>query len=77
MTSRCDPADAGYAASMTETTVKPFAVVTGASSGIGLELARQFADHGFDLLVCAEDAGLAGAAARLAAAGRYSRCRRT
>jgi short-subunit dehydrogenase len=54
---------------MTETTVKPFAVVTGASSGIGLELARQFADHGFDLLVCAEDAGLAGAAARLAAAG--------
>jgi short-subunit dehydrogenase len=30
---------------------KPFAVVTGASSGIGLELARQFAQHGFDLLV--------------------------
>ncbi|WP_149181920.1 SDR family oxidoreductase [Streptomyces sp. TRM49041] len=34
---------------------KPLAVVTGASSGIGWELARQFAGHGFDLVVCAED----------------------
>ncbi len=32
---------------------RPLAVVTGASSGIGLELARQFAQHGFDLLVTA------------------------
>jgi short-subunit dehydrogenase len=31
------------------------AVVTGASSGIGLALARQFAQHGFDLVVAAED----------------------
>ncbi len=30
------------------------AVVTGASSGIGLELARQFAEHGFDLVVAAD-----------------------
>jgi uncharacterized protein len=30
---------------------RKFAVVTGASSGIGLELARVFADNGFDLLV--------------------------
>jgi short-subunit dehydrogenase len=30
---------------------KNFAVVTGASSGIGLELARVFAEKGFDLLV--------------------------
>jgi uncharacterized protein len=37
---------------------RPFAVVTGASSGIGYELARQFADHGFDLLVAAEDADI-------------------
>lgn len=28
-----------------------FAVVTGASSGIGLELAKQFGTHGFDLLI--------------------------
>jgi uncharacterized protein len=34
---------------------KPFAVVTGASTGIGLELAKQFADHGFDLLVTANE----------------------
>jgi uncharacterized protein len=33
-----------------------FAVVTGASSGIGLELARQCVLNGFEVLVCAEDA---------------------
>lgn len=32
---------------------RPFAVVTGASSGIGYELAKQFAQNGFDLLVTA------------------------
>lgn len=32
-----------------------FAVVTGASSGIGFELARQFARNGFDLMIVAED----------------------
>lgn len=31
------------------------ALITGASSGIGFELARQFADHGYDLVVAAED----------------------
>ena len=41
---------------MTET--KPLAMVTGASSGIGFELAKQFAQRGFDLVVNAEDAGL-------------------
>ena len=40
---------------------RPLAVVTGASSGIGRELARQFAEHGFDLLITAEDAELAEA----------------
>jgi short-subunit dehydrogenase len=43
----------------------PLAVVTGASSGIGLELARQFADHGYDVLVVAEDSELDSAAAEL------------
>jgi len=40
-------------------------VVTGASSGIGLELASEFARHGFDLLITAEDQGLSKASARL------------
>jgi uncharacterized protein len=44
---------------------RPLALVTGASSGIGLELARQFAAGGFDLVVAAEDAELAAAAASL------------
>ncbi|HVV85585.1 MAG TPA: SDR family NAD(P)-dependent oxidoreductase [Kofleriaceae bacterium] len=43
-----------------------FAVVTGASSGIGYELAKQCAEHGFDLLVCAEDDGISEAARSLA-----------
>jgi uncharacterized protein len=38
-----------------------FAVVTGASSGIGYHLARVFAQNGFDLLVTSEDAKLADA----------------
>lgn len=37
-----------------ETSAKPLAVVTGASSGIGYELAKQFAQHGFDLVIAAE-----------------------
>src|SRR3954471_3913020 len=52
---------------MTET--KPLALVTGASSGIGLELAKQFARHGFDLIVNAEDAGLEKAAMLIRAEG--------
>src|SRR3954470_6208930 len=44
---------------------RPLAVITCASSGIGLELARQFAEHGFDLLIAAEDPGIQDAAAAL------------
>jgi short-subunit dehydrogenase len=50
---------------MTTTTDREFAVVTGASSGIGFELARQFAEHGYDLMVVAEDAGIEDAAQSL------------
>jgi short-subunit dehydrogenase len=34
---------------------RQFAVITGASSGIGLELARQCITHEFDILICADD----------------------
>src|SRR4051812_19293283 len=44
------------------TAIRPLAVVTGASRGIGLELARQAAQAGFDLVLAAdrpfEDASL-------------------
>jgi short-subunit dehydrogenase len=45
-------------------TVRPLAVVTGASSGIGYELAKLFADDGYDLVVAA-DTPLAEAAQAL------------
>jgi short-subunit dehydrogenase len=50
---------------MTSTTNKPLAVVTGASSGIGLELAKQFAENGYDLVIVAEDNELDAAASSL------------
>lgn len=36
---------------MESSLTRPLAVITGASNGIGYELAKQFAQHGFDLLV--------------------------
>lgn len=50
-------------------TNRPFAVITGASSGIGLELARQCIENNFDVLICAEDQGIHDAAAHFAASG--------
>jgi short-subunit dehydrogenase len=44
-------------------------MVTGASNGIGRELAQQFAEHGFDLVLNAEDDRLDTAAAELRATG--------
>ncbi|AGL14211.1 short-chain dehydrogenase/reductase SDR [Actinoplanes sp. N902-109] len=40
-------------------------MVTGASSGIGYELARQFVENGYDLLIAAEDDGIEQAAVDL------------
>jgi short-subunit dehydrogenase len=48
---------------------RSFAVVTGASSGIGLELARRCAENGFDLLIAADDPKLEDAADELRALG--------
>jgi short-subunit dehydrogenase len=50
-------------------TTKPLAVVTGASSGIGFELAKQFATNDYNLLIAAEDAELDTAAVELRALG--------
>lgn len=46
-----------------------FAVVTGASSGIGYELARQFAQNGFDLLIVSDSSRIADAAQSLRSTG--------
>jgi uncharacterized protein len=46
-----------------------FAVITGASSGIGFELAKVFAAEGFDLLITAEDGELTTALEELKGAG--------
>ena len=52
-----------------QTTLRPLAVVTGGSSGIGLELARRFAEEGFDLVVAADEPQITLAADALSAAG--------
>lgn len=49
----------------TPSTERPLAVVTGASSGIGYELAVQFVEHGYDVVVAAEDTAIQRAAADL------------
>lgn len=52
------------------TSPRPLAVVTGGSNGIGLELARELASRGHDLLIAAEDRShLEEAARELGSAG--------
>lgn len=48
---------------------KPLAVVTGGSSGIGFELAKLFLLNDYDVIIAAENAGLANAQKRLAPMG--------
>src|SRR5215213_2824745 len=49
------------------------ALVTGASSGIGFELARLFADDGYEVVVAADDDGIHAGAEKLASTGAQVR----
>lgn len=48
---------------------RQYAIVTGASTGIGRALAQQCVDHGFDLLIVADEAAIEEAARELGATG--------
>jgi short-subunit dehydrogenase len=50
-------------------TAKPFAIVTGASSGIGYELAKLCAQNGYDLLIAADRNAIHDAAKEFQALG--------
>ncbi|MBA3596304.1 MAG: SDR family NAD(P)-dependent oxidoreductase [Methylibium sp.] len=53
----------------TTPSTRPLAVVTGASTGIGFELAKCCAENGFDLLIAADEPQIDDAAGRLRASG--------
>jgi short-subunit dehydrogenase len=53
-----------------QTQAKELAIVTGASSGIGFELARLAAEHGYDLVIAADEPQINAAAEELARRGR-------
>jgi short-subunit dehydrogenase len=47
----------------------PLAVVTGASTGIGFERAKQCAENGFDLIIAADEPAIHAAAEMLPRSG--------
>jgi short-subunit dehydrogenase len=49
--------------------IRPLAVITGASSGIGRELAKLCAQNGFDLVIAADDPAIENAPDEIRAAG--------
>jgi short-subunit dehydrogenase len=53
---------------------RPLAVVTGASSGIGLELAKCCIEKGFDLVIAADEPAIADAATELRKGGGSVEC---
>jgi short-subunit dehydrogenase len=65
---RVAPIRAGGSGSM-PTQTRSFAIVTGASSGIGFELAKCCAEEGFDLLIAADEPAIQDAAAQLRMSG--------
>ena len=48
---------------------KPFAIITGASTGIGYELAQKCLENGFDILIAANEPAIVEAATRLHGGG--------
>ena len=54
---------------MTQAKSRPFAIVTGASTGIGYYLAKECAEHGFDLIIAADEPEINKAAENLRAFG--------
>jgi uncharacterized protein len=54
---------------MANTSSRPFAVITGASTGIGYELAKQCLDGGYDVIMVADEPAIDDAAARLGKSG--------
>ncbi len=48
---------------------RKYAIVTGASTGIGRQLAQQCAEHGFDLLIASDEPGIEQAAIELRSQG--------
>jgi short-subunit dehydrogenase len=60
--------------SIDDSSARPLAAVTGASSGIGLEVAIALARRGYDLVIGAEDDELEAAAAAVRSVGAQVRC---
>jgi short-subunit dehydrogenase len=55
---------------------RPLAVVTGASSGIGYELAKLAAEDGYDLVIAADEPSIVEAQAAWSSTARgWRRCR--
>jgi uncharacterized protein len=54
---------------MADADIKPFAVVTGGSNGIGYELAKEFIANGYDVLIASEVQGHLAEAAQSLASG--------